>query len=163
MDPGRQLSYLGGWLHQCHMTSPPPWWTWKKEGHTKNKTTTIIRTCATFLDTNTDTRATTQIQHLHEAPTARRRRAREEELLSLKHPTISSPWKEHITGASQTQLHALSRPGHTGFNLIRWQLMDVMWLSVNTRAAETWAATQKTGSLATAAVAFISDFRLFPP
>lgn len=38
-----------------------------------------------------------------------------------------------------------------------------MWLSVNTRAAETWAATQKTGSLATAAVAFISDFRLFPP
>lgn len=133
----------------------------KRRATQRKKITKIIRTRATVFDT--DTGVTTQIQHLHEAPTARGQKAREGKLLSLKHPTISSPWKEHITGASQTQLQALSRPGHTGFNLIRWQLMDVMWLSVNTRAAVTWAATQKTGSLATAAVAFISDFRLFPP
>ena len=48
-------------------------------------------------------------------------------------------------GGSQIQLHSVSRPGHAEFNVIYWQLMDIMWpeLSVNTRVAENWDVTQK--------------------
>lgn len=60
--------------------------------------------------------------------------------------------------ATQTQLHPISRPGHTRFYLIYCQLMGSMWqeLSVNTRTAENRLST-KTGSLATATEAFIND------
>ena len=45
---------------------------------------------------------------------------------------------QKVTGASQTQLPPISRPAHTEFNLIYWQLMAIMGqeLSVNTRTAE---------------------------
>ena len=54
-------------------------------------------------------------------------------------------FSEYIIRASQTQLHSISRPGHTEFNLIFCELMDIMWqeLSGNTRTADNWPITQK--------------------
>lgn len=51
----------------------------------------------------------------------------------------------HQPGASQIRLQPLSRPGHAEFNLIYWQLMDIMKLelSVGTATAENWDVTEQ--------------------
>lgn len=79
-----------------------------------------------------------------------------EKTSSLASKIICSPWKEHIIGASQTQLHPIRRPGHTEFNLIYWQLMDIMWQELSVNTSWNLGNNTETGSLATTAIAFIS-------